>query len=66
MACQSLGGFGPETLSFVKDLGHCLHQTTGDSQLYQFLLQRLSVVVQTGNAISVLGTLSSFDDLDDL
>ena len=61
----SLGVFGAETLSFLKDLGHRLHKTTGDSQSYQFLLQRLSVAIQRGNSTSVLGTLSSFDGLDD-
>ena len=65
IACESLGVFGAETLSFLKDLGHRLHQTTGDSQSYQFLLQHLSVAIQRGNSTSVLGTLSSFDGLDD-
>ena len=36
-ACESLGVFGG-TLSFLKDLG--------DSQSYQFLLQRLSVAIR--------------------
>ena len=65
IACESLGVFGAETLSFLKDLGHRLHKTTGDSQSYQFLLQCLSVAIQRGNSTSVLGTLSSFDGLDD-
>ena len=46
ISCESLGVFGAETLSFLKDLGHRLDQTTGDSQSYQFLLKRLSVVIQ--------------------
>ena len=33
--------------------------------IFQFLLQRLSVAIQRGNSTSVLGTLSSFDGLDD-
>ena len=65
IACESLGVFGAETLSFHKDLGHRLHKTTGDSQSYQFLLQRLSVEIQRENSTSVLGTLSSFDGLED-
>ena len=32
VAYESLGVFGAETLSFLKDLGHRLHKTTGDSQ----------------------------------
>ena len=53
IACESLGVFGAEALSFLKDLGHRLHQTTGDSQSYQFLLRRLSVAIQRGNSTSV-------------
>ena len=64
MACESLGVFGAETLSFLKDLGHRLHQTTGDSQSYQFLLQCLSVAIQRGNDVSILGALQVI--LDDL
>eukprot|EP00731_Ephydatia_muelleri_P029685 Em0021g208a len=30
----------------LRDLGHHLHQTTGDSQSYPFLLKRLSVAIQ--------------------
>ena len=50
IACESLGVFGAKTLSLFKDLGHRLHQTTGDSQSYQFLLKRLSVAIQRGNS----------------
>ena len=65
VSCESLGVFGAEMLFFLKDLGHRLHQTTGDSQSYQFLLRRLSVAIQRGNSTFVFGTLSSFDGLDD-
>ena len=47
---MSLGVFGAAN-------GHRLHQTTGDSKSYQFLLQSLSVAIQRGN---VLETLSSW------
>ena len=40
VACESLGVFGAESF-FLKDLGHHLHQSTGGSQSYQFLLQCL-------------------------
>ena len=54
VACESLGMFGTAMLSFLKDLGHCLHQTTGGgSQSYQFLLLHLSVAIQRGNSTSV-------------
>ena len=31
IACESLGVYGAETLSLLKDLGHRLNQTTVDS-----------------------------------
>ena len=43
VACESLGVLGAETLSF---LGHHLHQTTGNPQPYQLLLQPLFVAIQ--------------------
>ena len=44
------GVFGSETLKFLKELGHRLKQTS-------YLLQRLSVAVQCGNAASVMGSV---------
>ena len=58
---MSLGVFGAETLFFLKDLGHRLHQTAGDSQSYQFLLQCLPVATQRGNSPRVhLGNIKFF------
>ena len=65
VACEPLDVFGAESLFFLKDLGHRLHQTTGDSPSYQFLLQRLSVAIQRGIVTSFLRSLSYFDGLDD-
>ena len=36
---------------------HQLHIVTGDPQSYEFLIQRLSVAIQRGNATAVLGRL---------
>ena len=45
--------FGPLTLQFLKDLGNRLRQATGDENSNTYLIQRLSVSVQRGNAASV-------------
>ena len=50
---------GPLSQIFLKELGHRLSATTGDTKSYSYLLQRLSVAVQRGNAASILGTLFS-------
>ena len=57
IAIETSGVFGPLTLQFLKDLGNRLRQATGDESSYTYLIQRLSVSVQRGNAASVLGTI---------
>ena len=59
VAIETSGSVGPSTMSFLRDLGHHLKMTTGEPQSFTFLLQRLSVAIQSGNAISVLGSLGS-------
>ncbi len=44
--------FGKEKLF----LRYCLKLATGEENSFKYLLQRLSVAVQRGNAASVLGT----------
>ena len=54
IAYETSGVVGPLSLIF---LGHRLSATTGDTKSYSYLLQRLSVAVQRGNAASIIGTL---------
>ena len=58
-AIESSGVFGKETLKFVQDLGHPFKLASGENGAYLFLLQRLSVAIQGGNAASVMGSLGS-------
>ena len=53
IAIETSGSVGPSTMSFLRVFGHRLKTTTGEPQFLAFLLQRLSVAIQTGNAISV-------------
>eukprot|EP00731_Ephydatia_muelleri_P038823 Em0928g2a len=57
IAYETSGVVGPLSQIFLKELGHRLSATTGDTKSYSYLLQRLSVAVQRGNAASILGTL---------
>ena len=54
-----MGAFGHQSLSFIKDLGRRLKYATDEPKSQQYLLQRLSVAIQRGNAASVLGSLDS-------
>ena len=53
-----------ESLAFVKELGHRVRQCSGEVKATAYLLQRLSVAVQRGNAVSVLGTVRGQSGLD--
>ena len=57
VAIETTGAVGSRSLSFLKDLGHRLRQVTGEEKSFSYLLQRLSVAIQRGNAASVLGTV---------
>ena len=57
IAYETSGVVGSLSLIFLKELAHRLSATTGDTKSYSYLLQRLSVAVQRGNAI--IGTLFS-------
>ena len=56
VAVETSGVVGPQSLAFLKDLGRRMRQVTGEERSLSYLLQRVSVAVQRGNAASVLGT----------
>ena len=67
MAVETLGALGVEATAFLKDLGRRIAATTKEHQSFEFLMQRVSVVVQRGNAACVLGTTSDDNNkLEDL
>ena len=57
VAVETLGVVGEEGSIFFKDLGRRITDETQEQQSHQFLLQKVSITVQRGNAVSVLGTL---------
>ena len=60
IAIETSGVLGPQSLSFIKDLGNRIRSHSGDKLSFKYLLQRISMAVQQGNAISILDTLGSF------
>ena len=46
----------------MREIGRKMTAKTGDIRETFFLLQRISVAIQKGNAASVLGTLPRVDD----
>ena len=62
VAIESLGPIGRKTVAFLKELR--VQQRTGEVRAHAYLLQRLSVAVQRGNAISVAESVGYFSGLD--
>ena len=70
IAIETFGTWGKQAHDFVSVLGARISKSTGDPRATMFLRQRISVAIQRGNAISVLGThrhlLRSHVDDEDL
>ena len=61
IAIETLGAFGDSATNFILELGRRLKTVSNDTRAQMFLLQRLSVAVQRGNAACVLGTAADND-----
>ena len=57
VAVETCGTIGPKSRDFLRELGKRLRMVTGEPQSYAFLMQRISVAIQTGNATSVISSL---------
>jgi hypothetical protein len=65
VAVETLGALGADATDFMLQLGRRIATVTGERRATEYLLQRLSVAIQRGNAAAVLGTVdSSADKLD--
>ena len=58
---ETAGVFGPETMDFIRELDRRLQLVYADHNSFAYLIQRLSVAVQRGNAASVLGSARSLE-----
>ena len=59
VAVETLGVIGPDSLAFLHDLASRIRMATMEPLALQYLLQRLSVSIQRGNAIAIRGTARS-------
>ena len=48
---------GPLSRALLKDLGRRIKESTGEARAHEYLVQRLAVAVQRGNAVSIMGTM---------
>ena len=64
IAVETFGVLGDAASEFMYELGKRISAVSGEPRSKTFLLQRLSVAIQRGNAASVLGTVNLSIDLD--
>ena len=64
VAIETLGVWNVEGLELMREIDRRTSVITGDPRETHFLLQRLAVAVQRGNATSVTGTLPTADSDD--
>ena len=57
VSVETLGSWNCDSLNFINNIGKKLTEVTGDPLETSYLFQRLSVAIQRGNEISVVGTL---------
>jgi hypothetical protein len=61
-----MGSFGEVALALVKDPKGRLHATTGEPRSRSFLVQRISLAIQRGNATCVLSTIPHYTKLKEI
>ncbi|KAJ4447416.1 hypothetical protein ANN_09423, partial [Periplaneta americana] len=65
-AVETFGPWSHDAKVLVSQIGQILISITGDRRCTTYLRQRLSIAIQRGNAMSVLGTLPESSPLDEL
>ena len=65
IAIETLGPWGPDAFSFIKELGRRLSLSTGDPRSGPFLKQKISIAIQRGNACCISGSLPRSPDLSE-
>ena len=58
--------FAPSAKELIAMLGKRITERTGEKQATAFLSQRISIVIQRGNAVSILDTVSHTRGLDEV
>jgi hypothetical protein len=62
LAFETLGPINETGLSFLADLGSRISKITGDKRESAFLFQRLSMIIQRCNAVSIRGSFPQIPD----
>ena len=66
IAVETFGAWGPEGANFIKNLDQKIQSLSGEKKSTFYLFQSISMAVQRGNAASILGTVKSEKQLDEI
>ena len=66
VAVETFGAWGPESFQIVQKIGREIQRVAAEPKTVQYLLQRISVSIQRGNASSVFATLPSGASLSEV
>ena len=62
---ETLGVLGPSARQFLRTLGNRISVRTGETRSTEFLIQRVSVAIQRGNAKCIRGTMAKSQEYED-
>ena len=65
-AVETLGAVGQEGADLVNFLGKSIQAKTGEKRSSFYLFQSISMAVQRGNAPSILGTVKTGEQLEEI
>ena len=57
ISIETMGPWGEDGRKLIDEIGKKLNQVTGESRSKSFLIQRISIANQRGNAASIIGTI---------
>ena len=61
IAVETFGSWGPRGLKFIKEIGRKIQGKTGNKNATSHIIQAISMTVQRGNTISIMGTLAQWE-----
>ena len=66
VASETSGIFGKLALNLLKKIGSKIADVTNEKRSTSYLIQRISVAIQKGNVVSILGTIPESKSLGEI
>jgi hypothetical protein len=66
VAIETSGIWGPQALKLIHEIGKKIRIATGEARSTSYLIQRISIAIQRGNAASILGATPQLRGLEEV